>query len=110
MTTHKTLDEHTVQVLWVIARNGHAREKVILTTLRKEGLGMRNRHHLRRCLQKLLHHGLVSYERDIEEYVLSCDAVYACREAERQRCKRLLDWWDKVKEDHEFQRAFGTTP
>jgi hypothetical protein len=107
---HKVLDERTLQVLWAIARNGHATEKVIMGTLRRHDVPVRNRHDLYRSLQKLLHHSLISYEGEFNEYVLLRKNVYSCRDLEKERYAKLLHLWDKIKDEHEFHRAFGTPP
>lgn len=110
MAKHKVLDERTLEVLWVIARNGHATGKVIMVTLRQHGMPMRNRYELGRCLEKLQHQKLVTYEHEFGEYVLNRKNVYARRDKDKQNLGRVIKLWDQIKDQHEWQRSFGSAP
>jgi len=104
------IDDRSLEVLWVIARNGHATEKVIMVTLRKNGTPVRHRFALHRCLKKLLLHGLIVYEEDFREYVVRHKAVYARKEVEERAVEYRRQLWKRIKDEYEFQRAFGTPP
>jgi hypothetical protein len=110
MNRQEFLDERTLEVLRVIAGNKHVTEKFIRGTLRKEGTPLRNRHDLYRCLKKLQQYGLITYENDYGVYMLCRKAVYDRRELEKKEYARFLELWNKIKDAHEFQRAFGVPP
>ncbi len=107
---HKSIDDRALEVLWVVARNGHATEKVITATLRAHGMGVKNRGQLYRSLKLLLQHNLIAYDKAYGEYTLQRKEAYARKEQEEQAQKYRRELWSRIKDEHEFQRAFGTPP
>lgn len=71
---------------------------------------MRNRGQLHRSIKLLQHHQLIEYDNDYGEYVLRRKDVYARKEEEEKNEAYRRKLWDKIKDEHEFQRAFGTPP
>ena len=81
-----------------------------MASLRQHVMPVRNRFTLHRCLQKLLHHHLIAYEKEFGEYVLRRKDVYARKEVEEKAVEYRRQLWKRIKDEYEFQRAFGTTP